>query len=75
MANQVEMIAAALDRGPHSFDYIRNTTGLRLTDDQFRAVVAAHGGRFKLVRFMKRNDEGEIIRPGRLGVRLKGEPA
>ncbi len=75
MTNQVEKIAAAVRRGPHSFDYLRNTAGLGLTDDQFRAVVAANRGRFKLVRFMKRDDEGELIRPGRLGVLLRAEPA
>ena len=27
MTNQVEMIAAAVRGGPHSFDHIRSTTG------------------------------------------------
>jgi hypothetical protein len=71
----VEMIAAAVRRGPHSFEYIRGNTGLGLTDDQFRAVVAANRGRFKLVRFMKRDAGGELIRPGRPGVQLRAEPA
>jgi hypothetical protein len=75
MTDQVEMIVAAVRGGPHSFDYIRRATGLGLTDDQFRAVVAANRGRFKLVRFMKRDDEGELIRPGRPGVLLKAERA
>ncbi len=75
MTNQVEMIAAAVRRGPHSFDYIRSATGLGLTDDQFRAVVAENRGRFKLVRFMKRDDEGELIRPGRPGLQLRAKPA
>ena len=75
MTNQAEKIAAAVRRGPHSFDYIRSTTGLGLTDDQFRAVIAANRDQFKLVRFLKRNDEGELIRPGRLGVQLRAAPA
>jgi hypothetical protein len=75
MKNPVEMIAAAIRRGPHSFDYIRSATGLGLTDDQFREVLAANGGRFKLVHFMKRDDEGRLIRPGRPGVKLRVEPA
>jgi hypothetical protein len=75
MTDQVEMIATAVRGRPHSFDYIRRATGLRLTDDQFRAVVAANRGRFRLVRFMKRDDEGELIRPGRPGVLLRAEPA
>jgi hypothetical protein len=74
MTKQLEMIAAAVRRGPHSFEYIRSTTGLELTDDQFRAVVAANRGRFRLVRFMKRDDEGKLIRPGRPGVQLRAEP-
>jgi hypothetical protein len=74
MTDQVEMIEAAVRLGPHSFDYIRSATGLELTDDQFRAVVA-NRGRFRLVRFMKRDDEGELIRPGRPGVLLRAGPA
>jgi hypothetical protein len=75
MTDQVEMIAAAVRGRPHSFDRIRSATGLELTDDQFRAVVAANRGRFQRVRFVKRDDEGELIRPGRPGVQLRAEPA
>jgi hypothetical protein len=75
MTDKVEMIATAVRRGPHSFDYIRSATGLELTDDQFRAVVTANRKRFRLVRFMKRDDAGELIRPGRPGVQLRAKPA
>ncbi len=74
MTNHVEMIAAVVRRGAHSFDFIRSATGLELTDDQFRAMVGANRGLFKLVRFLKRDDEGQLIRPGRLGVQLRAEP-
>jgi hypothetical protein len=75
MTDKVETIAAAVRRRPHSFEYIRSTTGLALTDDQFRALVAANRGRFKLVRFTKRDGEGQPIRPGRPGVQLRAAPA
>ena len=67
MTNQVEMIAAAVRGGPHSFDYIRSTTGLELTDDQFRAVVAANRGRFKLVR----SHRGRITTLARSGLEAR----
>jgi hypothetical protein len=74
MSNQVQMIAAVVRGGAHSFDFIRSATGLKLTDDQFRTLVGSNNGLFKLVRFLKRDDEGQLIRPGRPGLRLRAEP-
>ncbi|QEH31722.1 hypothetical protein OJF2_01870 [Aquisphaera giovannonii] len=75
MSDEASRIAEAVRRRPHGFEFIRGTTGLKLTDDQFRAIVLENRGRFKLVRFLKRDDEGVFIRPGRLGVQLRGNPA
>jgi hypothetical protein len=71
MKNPVEVIAASLQEKPHSFDHIRSTTGLKLTDKQFMDMIRRNETRFKLVRVMKRSSEGTPIRPGRLGVRLR----
>ncbi|MHB1560595.1 MAG: hypothetical protein ACYC61_24345 [Isosphaeraceae bacterium] len=73
MTNQVDTVAAVIRHGAHSFDFIRSSTGLELTDDQFRALVGANRGLFKLVRFLKRDGEGRPISPGRPGVRLRAE--
>jgi hypothetical protein len=73
MTNQVETIAAAVKHKPHTFDHIRSTTGLKLTDDQFVAMIGKNRGRFKHVRFVKRDDEGKQILPGRPGVQLRAE--
>jgi hypothetical protein len=64
-------MAAAIEKKPHSFQFIRQTTGLTTTDEEFRALARSHSGRFKLVRFLKRDDEGTPIRPGRPGVGLR----
>ena len=66
-----EEARARAENKPHSFDHIRKTTGLELTDDQFVAMIDKNRGRFKLVHFVKRDDEGEQILPGRPGLRLR----
>ena len=66
-----EAVAAAIARKPRSFDHIRNSTGLNLTDEQLVSMVASHPNRFKLVRFVKRDAEGKTILPGRPGLRLR----
>jgi hypothetical protein len=73
MTNKVETIAAAVEHKPHSFDHIRSTTRLKLTDEQFVAMIEKNRGRFKLVHFVKRDDEGKQILPGRPGVRLRAD--
>jgi hypothetical protein len=73
MGNPAEIVAAAVEHKPHSFDYIRSTTGIEFTDEQFVAMIERDRGRFKLVRFVKRDDEGKRIRPGRPGVRLRAD--
>jgi hypothetical protein len=70
MLKAADTMAEAVKDGPHSFQHIRNKTGLRLTDLQLKAIVQGDPGRFKLVRFSKRDDEGKPIRPGRPGVKL-----
>jgi hypothetical protein len=71
MTNKVDTIAAAVERKPHSFDHIRRTTGLAFTDEQFVEMIEKNPRRFKLVHFVKRDDEGQQILPGRPGVRLR----
>jgi hypothetical protein len=75
MSNNLETIAAAVEHKPHSFDHIRKTTGLELTDEQFVAMIEKNRGRFKLVHFVKRDQRGERILPGRPGVRLAVDSA
>jgi hypothetical protein len=71
MTNTVKTIAAAVERKPHSFDHIRRSTGLSLTDEQFLAMIERNRGQFRLVRFVTRNDRGEPNLPGRPGVKLR----
>jgi hypothetical protein len=71
MSNTVEIMAAAVERKPHSFHYIRRATGLTVSDEEFTALVESDRGRFKLVHFRKQDDKGQRIHPGRPGVRLR----
>ena len=71
MANTLEIMAAAVERRPHSFQFIRKATGLTMSDEELTKLVKTDVDRFKLVRFLKRNSEGARIRPGRPGVGLR----
>ena len=71
MSKTLEVMAAAVQQKPHSFQFIRKATGLTMTDEEFRAMAQSDSTRFKLVRFLARNDEGSPIRPGRPGVGLR----
>ncbi len=71
MSKTVETMASIIKQRPHSFQFIREATGLKLTDQEFKAMAKSDPARFKLVRFLKRNDEGVRILPGRPGVALR----
>jgi hypothetical protein len=75
VAKKVDIMASAVEQRPHSFQFIREATGLKLTDQEFTAIAKSDPTRFKLVRFLKRDDEGTRIPPGRPGVALKNYPS
>ena len=52
MANTLEIIAAAVERKPHSFQFIRKATGLTMSDEELTALAQSDQNRFKLVRFL-----------------------
>jgi hypothetical protein len=52
---------------------IRARSSLKLTDDQFLALIRENPDRFAPVRFAKKDDGGKPINPGRPGVKLKSE--
>jgi hypothetical protein len=65
------MMASIIKQRPHSFQFIREATGLKLTDEEFTTMAKSDPARFKLVRLLKRDDEGARIPPGRPGVALR----
>jgi len=71
VSKTVEIMASIIKQRPHSFQFIREATGLKLTDQEFTAIAKSDSARFKLVRFLKRDDEGVRILPGRPGVALR----
>jgi hypothetical protein len=71
VSKTVEIVASIIEQRPHSFQFIREATGLKLTDQEFTALAKSDSSRFKLVRFWKRDDDGVRILPGRPGVALK----
>jgi hypothetical protein len=71
VANTLDIMAAAVERKPHSFQFIRKATGITTSDEELTALVQGDKNRFKLVRFLKRDSGGARIRPGRPGVALR----
>jgi hypothetical protein len=74
MSKKLETMASAVEQRPHSFQFIRESTGLKLTDQEFTAMAKSDLARFKLVRFFQRNDKGVRVPPGRPGVGLRLKP-
>jgi hypothetical protein len=66
----VEKLSQALKDKPHSFNYLRRSAGIRLTDRQFVDLVKRNPGRFKLVVFRSKAEKAASPRAGRPGVRL-----
>ena len=71
MSSTLDIMASAVEQRPHSFQFIRKVTGLTMTDEQFKVMAKKNPDRFKLVRFLKRDDEGAKIGPGLPGVGLR----
>jgi hypothetical protein len=74
MNYQVVKVAMAVEHKPHSFDHIRGTTGLKLTNDQFVAMIGNNRDRFKLVHFVRRGKDGKPTHPSRPGVQRRTKP-
>jgi hypothetical protein len=66
----IETVAAAVKGGPHSFRYIRKSTGLRLTDDQFLELIKENEQRLRFARIRRADADGNRIQPGWPGVKL-----
>lgn len=69
--NVVEKVSKLLAERPRSFHSIRQKTGLKLSDDQFMAMIRANEGRLAFARFRRTDDAGNRVRPGWPGMKLK----
>jgi hypothetical protein len=67
----IEIVAAAIKDKAHSFKYIRRATGLRLSDDQFKSLIKENESRLEFARIRRSDAEGNRVRPGWPGVKLK----
>lgn len=65
-----DRLAEIVKYSAHSFRVIRAHTSLKLTDSEFSVLVCANFHRFSPVRFAKKNEFGERMKPGRPGVKL-----
>ena len=66
----IETVAASVKDGAHSFKYIRKSTGLRLTDDQFLELIKENEQRLRFTRIRRADADGNRIQPGWPGVKL-----
>jgi hypothetical protein len=67
----IETVTAAVQKKAHSFKYIRKATGLRLSDDQFLNLIKENDSRLEFTRIRRADTEGNPVRPGLPGVKLR----
>ena len=69
----IDTVATAVKDRAHSFNFIRRTTGLPLSDKQFLDLIKANEDRFQFIRIRRADTEGKPVKPGWPGVKLKAE--
>jgi hypothetical protein len=69
--SRIETVAVAVKDRAHSFNYIRRTTGLKFTDDQFLDLIKENEDRLQFTRIRRADAGGNRIRPGWPGVKLR----
>jgi hypothetical protein len=67
----LETVAAAVKDRAHSFNYIRRSTGLRLSDKQFLSLISGNEERLQLTRIRRADADGNRSRPSWPGVKLR----
>lgn len=70
-SNAADLLKLIVQNGPHSFEWIRNATPLKLSDDEFGELIKSNPTMFQHTTIIRRNEEGERVTPGWPGVRLK----
>lgn len=67
----LSILTTVLQHSPHSFNHIRETTGLQLSDAEFEGLIRRYSQLFESVRIVKRGPKGERGVPGWPGIRLR----
>jgi len=71
-ADILMVVRKALGRRRHSYQWIREKTGLTLTDKEFDDLAAKHSETLHRLRIAYRDESGNKVRAGRPGLKLKG---
>lgn len=67
----VEILAKAVTERPRSYDAVRRSTGLKLSDSQLELIVLDNSDLFRQARFVRRDADGKPIKPSRPGLGLR----
>jgi hypothetical protein len=67
----LEIVAAAVKDGAHSFKHILKATGLGLSDDQFLELIKENEAQLEFTRIRRADAAGKCIRPGWPRVKLR----
>jgi hypothetical protein len=67
----IETVATAVKDRAHSFNYIRRTTRLPLSDEQLMKLIQENQDRLQFTRIRREDTAGNRIRPGLPGVKLR----
>ncbi len=70
MGPVLDRLVTELQRSPRSFRYLR-TRGFHQSDGEFEELLNAHGGLFRRVRIVRRDDKGQRVIPGWPGMALQ----
>ncbi len=67
---QVDQLMSVLQNSAHSFEWIRENSQLKFTDEEFEKIIAKHPNYFTRTRIVKRDEKGNRVKPGLPGAKL-----
>jgi len=69
--DKADLLKSIVERSPHSYQWIRQNTSLRLLDGEFDKLIAEHPSIFERATIIRRDEQGKRLEPGWPGVKLK----
>jgi len=70
---EINILISYLTRSAHSFQWFRDHTELKYSDDRFNEIISKNPELIKKVTIIKRDEEGNRIYPGLQGMKLTQE--
>ncbi|MHC4242929.1 MAG: hypothetical protein ACYSU4_11030 [Planctomycetota bacterium] len=73
--DKIKLIISYINNGAHSFQWFRDNTELKYTDNDFQKIIVTNPKLFKAIKIVKRDEEGKKLSSssGLLGIKLTPE--